>query len=607
MPAQHDHLSIDSVLTPDAVSCELLTAEPSISMQQLSISIVKSTESCNSENIETTESERETHKRILSVSDTDSIALSPSCKQKHKVFVTSPKSIHDGPPSESDSDATVFLSESVELDGNVLPPTSLSILHSISEEKGYRNQFNEQKQIIRMPIHSMMEDYCYPIEDMSTATCGAKIYIMADGHGGANASRFFVNRARELITEFIDSFLATNSSVVSNITPLCPILRKSVDFSDSKIKISFKRELDMLYLQMDAEYCAKKVEEYRKWLDVGSPVGLRPVDDGCTMVINIFVDGWMINCNVGDSRTVVAKRDVSLTDQCHIGAIAESGLSHVAQQKQSDFSIIFTSSDHNMTHPEKIYGIHRTGGQFVNPNGTIKHVNVTPPSNRNNLPYHELVGSRIYRPLNEAIRRVGVSHKRTLNLTATMGDLLFKVEPAVLNCRPDITFVNLSDDLACSEYIVVMATDGVWDHLRVRDQDFQVLKYVYGVLDGTPNSAIDDDSNSDNSEVEDEISCMEIDEESVEIEDEELFDVEGKLVEGQRRPSSRSLLTKRSNSTGSYQSAGLTQKKLQRRLKRATEGLVRREVTGTGRPNTGLFAERQIRYDDATALVMLIH
>ncbi|KAJ1564891.1 hypothetical protein HK096_005681 [Nowakowskiella sp. JEL0078] len=604
MLSQQDHLPIYSAQINDALSCEPIFADPYFNMKQLSISVGKSSESFQPENAEISESASNTHKRILSFADTDSLTRSPSYKKNHEIMVTSPETILDGPLSDSDSDATAFLSE---IDGIVLPPTALSILHSISIEKGYRNQFNEQKQIVRMPIHSLMEDFSYPIEDISTTTCGAKLYVIADGHGGANASRFFVNRARELITEFIDSFWAMHSAVLSNMTSSGPILKKSVDFSDSEIKKSFKNDIDVIYLQMDAEYCAKKVEDFRRWVDAGSPVGLRPVDDGCTLVVNIFVDGWMINCNVGDSRTVVAKRDISLQNQCHVDTSEEVSISHIMQQKQSEFSILFSSSDHNMTHPEKIYGIHKTGGQFVNSNGAIKHVNVTPPLNRKNAPYHELVGSRIYRPLTEAIRKVGVSHKRTLNLTATMGDLLFKVEPAVLNCRPDVTFVNMSDELTSSEYVVVMATDGVWDHLRVRDQDFQVLKYIYGVLDGSPNSAVDAESNSDNSEDEDENSCMGLDEETIEIDcEDEVFDEEGKLVEGQRRPSSRSLSTKRSDSSGSYQLAVMTQKKIQRRLKRATEGLVRREVAGTGLTNNGLFAERQVRYDDATALVMLI-
>lgn len=34
----------------------------------------------------------------------------------------------------------------------------------------------------------------------------------------------------------------------------------------------------------------------------------RPHDDGSTLVINVLVDGWLINCNVGDSRTAVGYR-----------------------------------------------------------------------------------------------------------------------------------------------------------------------------------------------------------------------------------------------------------------------------------------------------------
>jgi hypothetical protein len=44
-----------------------------------------------------------------------------------------------------------------------------------------------------------------------------------------------------------------------------------------------------------------------------------------------------------------------------------------------------------------------------------------------------------------------------------MGDLLFKVAPAVLSPVPDISFIEI---LKGWEYVGVLATDGVWDHLK---------------------------------------------------------------------------------------------------------------------------------------------
>lgn len=151
------------------------------------------------------------------------------------------------------------------------------------------------------------------------------------------------------------------------------------------------------------------------------------------------------------------------------------------EENESEWVPVFSSVDHNMTHPGKVYSIHQSGGHFLNPNGTLKYVHVMTPESRCHLPYHELNGARIYRAPSTGVRAVGVSHKRTLNLTGTMGDLLFKIEPAVLNAVPDVRFVKLESS---RDYAFIMATDGVWDHLSFQggqdtvqnDKVFSVLK-----------------------------------------------------------------------------------------------------------------------------------
>ncbi|KAI8802853.1 hypothetical protein BJ742DRAFT_831680 [Cladochytrium replicatum] len=406
-----------------------------------------------------------------------------------------------------------------------------------------------------------------------TCANGARVFVIADGHGGAEASRFFVVRSQQQVRELMDS--------------------REWDFSREEDREDFRAEIGRVCQMMDAEYCANKVAEYARWLDAGKPVGSRPADDGATLVINILHRGFLVNCNVGDSRTLVAAKLPTLSDgpqafkqrrlvvkaaldaaelrrkqdammrmalgedqvemrtspttapiepgtlrgsptEEHVpdaappppsdtpttapnplhpfsgrmgefyptpsstppplpanfqfplnasDAIASSSgtgsvssgsntsasstaasstyrpVYHSFTESGSHWTPIFTSNDHNMTHPEKVNSIHRAGGQFVNPNGTIKYVHVQPDRV---TPYHELVGARIYRPANKAIRTIGVSNKRTLNLTATMGDLLFKVEPAVLCSRPDVEFIYLDP---AHNYMIVVATDGVWDHI----------------------------------------------------------------------------------------------------------------------------------------------
>ncbi|KAJ3061074.1 hypothetical protein HK102_009260, partial [Quaeritorhiza haematococci] len=126
------------------------------------------------------------------------------------------------------------------------------------------------------------------VESKTHTASGALVFILADGHGGEAAAHFFVGRAKDSVPRVVDS--------------------RCWDFSSAADQSAFETEISALFKVLDAEYCALKVAEYRKWVDNGSPSGCRPVDDGCTFVVNVFLKGWMVNCNVGDSRTVVAAK-----------------------------------------------------------------------------------------------------------------------------------------------------------------------------------------------------------------------------------------------------------------------------------------------------------
>lgn len=98
-----------------------------------------------------------------------------------------------------------------------------------------------------------------------------------------------------------------------------------------------------------------------------------------------------------------------------------------------------------MSHPAKAHDIRMRGGKFLNPfTTTLMNVETTA---RRTMEYVELQHARLFRPISRAVQNVGCSHRRTLNLTGTMGDLLFKIEPAVLTAMPDVTFVDLPTDV----------------------------------------------------------------------------------------------------------------------------------------------------------------
>jgi Protein phosphatase 2C. len=92
--------------------------------------------------------------------------------------------------------------------------------------------------------------------------------------------------------------------------------------------------------------------------------------------------------------------------------------------------------------------------------------------------YPELVGSRIYRPSNKRIEELGINHLMTLNMGGSMGDLLFKIEPAVISCRPDVSIVKIDNTV---DNMLLIATDGIWDHLNWQEpekQNEKIMSYI---------------------------------------------------------------------------------------------------------------------------------
>ncbi|KAI8827366.1 hypothetical protein BJ741DRAFT_630431 [Chytriomyces cf. hyalinus JEL632] len=264
-------------------------------------------------------------------------------------------------------------------------------------------------------------------------TESSRLFILADGHGGILASKFFVPRTKAVLSDLLQS--------------------QKWDFSQEQHRNDFEAAAVDAFRVIDAEYCATQVARYRTWVDSGSVPSDRPDDDGCTLVAVVLHDGWLVNMNVGDSRMTLASRARKTSP---------------SQKHQESWTRVFTSVDHNMTHPGKVYSIHSAGGHFMSPNHSLMAVNPQHPSVRKGVPYEELNLARIYRHASPAVKAVGVSHRRTLNLTGTMGDLLFKIEPAVLNPLPDVSFVELDASL---EYVMVLATDGIWDHLMEQSGD----------------------------------------------------------------------------------------------------------------------------------------
>lgn len=320
--------------------------------------------------------------------------------------------------------------------------TSRNIKWSVATERGYEKTTENS----RKPIHNFMEDFHFPNLDSTNPSSASAdkdsavhkhpisglpvyIWLLADGHGGHEAPQYFIKEMKKGMETVIDFH----------------------DWNwDKKEECQlFEKFIKDKYKEVDRNFCEMKTNQYIEWKK-NNCEGPKPLDDGCTFVVNIIYKNMHINCNVGDSRTVLGRRE----------NIKRNIFSH----KESVWSQVFGSRDHAPELSDMAYHIVQNGGIFLNQNGTRRnHGTVVPPSKRGTKPYTDLVGTRIYRPVNQRISDIGISNMRTLNMGATMGDLLFKIEPSILSNEPDVTFNKLNTN---KDYLLVIASDGVWDYLK---------------------------------------------------------------------------------------------------------------------------------------------
>jgi len=326
---------------------------------------------------------------------------------------------------------------------DVLQP--LGIVWSIANEQGYRKKNNEKTN-----LHEKCEDMHWPHRNENTYKREHPIngkpiqmYILADGHGGHEAPQIFLARACAACFKVMEG--------------------KDWDLSVPEQQEEIKKTIIYTFISLDQQFCEEKEKEYEEYNKNGRQ-GKKPVDDGCTLIVNIIYDGYLINANTGDSRTV-------------LGAKKEK--THFLHKKTFEFTPVFSSLDQSPDHPEKAYNVSHNGGIFLSSGGIPrKRPNIEPFEKRGMVTYPELVGTRIYRPSNKRIEELGINHLMTLNMGGSMGDLLFKIEPAVISCRPDVSVVKIDSTV---DNMLLIATDCIWDHLNWQEPDKQnekIMSYI---------------------------------------------------------------------------------------------------------------------------------
>ncbi|OZJ01625.1 hypothetical protein BZG36_05601, partial [Bifiguratus adelaidae] len=119
-----------------------------------------------------------------------------------------------------------------------------------------------------------------------------RLYCLADGHGGPGCSEYFVTH------------LPKEMQVIARKYYNQPL-------DEEAVQISLEREIKDLIRRMDDDYLAMKKQQWLHFLEQKRQGGsidtvVNPVvDDGCTLIISLFLGDWLVHANVGDSRSIV--------------------------------------------------------------------------------------------------------------------------------------------------------------------------------------------------------------------------------------------------------------------------------------------------------------
>ncbi|CAG8699351.1 14055_t:CDS:2, partial [Cetraspora pellucida] len=321
----------------------------------------------------------------------------------------------------------------------------------------------------RYPKSKCEDAFCVKDLRRSDGSFMARLFCLADGHGGSGCSEFLISRMPHRIQELLQDHPA--------------------NFDNKDEQQWFREQMEHLVRQLDDEYVEAKRVEFRRWKyqrekqddsnsipfvederfiinDQSDSDSIPPVDDGSTIIINVFINDWLINVNVGDSRTFLACRG-----------------------KNNKWSVEFASEDHKPYLERLALKIYSNGGIFVDSNDDPIKFDPTPRQRRTRP---SLKNARIRLKGQEDENEDGVPYINdtgkywSINVAATCGDLLFKLNRSrrVIDCVPDVTFRKLGK--YGGDRFLLISSDGLFDHLkesRIDEQNNEVAKFIGGLLD----------------------------------------------------------------------------------------------------------------------------
>ncbi|KAL0093506.1 phosphatase 2C-like domain-containing protein [Phycomyces blakesleeanus] len=290
----------------------------------------------------------------------------------------------------------------------------------------------------------------------NTQVSVGRMFILADGHGGHGCAEFFVEKTPAAVRKLCAHYSPEN-------------------FSSKSIHICFERDIKLMVNELDEEYLRLKRTQLQH--------NGQGDNDGCTLIINIFFGDWMINVNVGDSRTV-------LMEKPSVGKDVQSG-------SDCAMEVIFASQDHKPYLEYLAREIIEHGGEFVDAvqnrvikvdfdtlkdkcNRTarrisLKHARIRPRDHPGIIqcdPFPE--PKKIKNPFEKIRSRE--AKVPSLNVARSCGDLDFKMDDSskIISCEPDVKFFRIArNGIREKKNFLFMSTDGTFDYMYEKSADRQ--------------------------------------------------------------------------------------------------------------------------------------
>ncbi|KAG0271295.1 Protein phosphatase 1L [Linnemannia exigua] len=272
-----------------------------------------------------------------------------------------------------------------------------------------------------------------------------RLFCVTDGHGGRACSSFVIATIPGAMQVILGKY-------------------RPKDLSLPHIQDLVKSQITEAVRLIDKEYLDYKKQQYILYKE--KRITEDPGSDGTTLIVNIFIDKWIINLNLGDSRSLLSSRDT-------IGR----------------WNVEFHSEDHTPALERLAQTIYANGGEFVTHDDKVIRFD---PNLRNDKKHRQSLKEARIRVRDGASNEYGIPYRTkngqaaSVNLGACIGDVLYKLDPVnpVLSCKPDITFIDITN---IQQGFLLMASDGLWDYVkkahRTQDQNGIVSQFVGDKVD----------------------------------------------------------------------------------------------------------------------------